>query len=85
MKKNTYAEMGNEELITKTNFMKSILIAFVIIYFIAILILLYLYLNKNYGDASIALLVPIFITPVMLAPVLINYRMLRAEKKSRNL
>lgn len=85
MKKNNYREMTDDELITKTKFTKQVLLAFVILYFIVILILLFLFFNKNFGDASIALFVPIFIIPVTLAPLYINYNMLNTEKKSRNL
>ena len=85
MKKSTYSELTNDELVTKMIFMKQVLTAFVIVYFIIILILLFLFFNKNFGDASIALFVPIFIIPVTFAPVYISYNMLKAEKKSRNI
>ena len=85
MKKSTYSELTNEELLKKMNFSKQALLAFVIIYFVIILILLFLFFNKNFGEVSIALFVPIFIIPVTLAPLYINYNMLKAELKSRNL
>lgn len=85
MKKSTYSELTNEELLKKMNFSKQALLAFVIIYFVIILILLFLFFNKNFGEVSIALFVPIFIIPVTLAPLYISYNMLKAELKSRNL
>lgn len=85
MKKDNFTHLTNEELSTKMTFTKQVLMAFVIIYFIVIAILLFLFFNKNFGDASIALFVPIFIIPITLAPLYINYNMLRAELKSRNL
>lgn len=85
MKKDNLSSLTNEELSIKMSFTKKVLTAFVVIYFVVILILLFLFFNKNFGDASIALFVPIFIIPVTLAPLYINYNMLRAELKSRNL
>lgn len=85
MKKSTYSELTNDELIKKMTFMKQALTSFVIIYFIIIVILLFLFFNKNFGEVSIALFVPIFIIPVTLAPLYIGYNMLKVEKKSRNL
>ena len=85
MKKNTYSEMTNDELITKKNFTKQVLLGFIIIYFVIVAILLFLFLNKNFGELSIALFVPIFVIPATLMPLFINYRMLKAELKSRNL
>ena len=85
MKKNTYSEMTNDELITKKNFTKQVLLGFIIIYFVIVAILLFLFLNKNFGELSIALFVPVFVIPATLMPLFINYRMLNAELKSRNL
>ncbi|CAM4145108.1 hypothetical protein FLAN108750_12555 [Flavobacterium antarcticum] len=85
MKKNTYSELTNDELVKKMIFAKQVLTAFVLIYFVVILILLFMFFNKNFGDVSIALFVPIFIIPVTLAPLYISYNMLKAEQKSRNL
>ena len=85
MKKNNYSEMTNDELITKKNFTKQVLLGFIIIYFVIVAIILFLFLNKNFGELSIALFVPVFVIPATLMPLFINYRMLKAELKSRNL
>ena len=85
MKKNTYSEMTNDELITKKNFTNQVLLGFIIIYFVIVAVLLFLFLNKNFGELSIALFVPIFVIPATLMPLFINYRMLKAELKSPNL
>lgn len=85
MKKSTYSELTNEELRSKLTFTKQILLAFIIIYFVIVAVLLFLFLNKNFGEVSIALFVPIFIIPITLLPLYMSYNMLRAEKKSRNL
>ena len=85
MKKNTYSEMTNDELITKKNFTKNVLLGFIIIYFVIVAVLLFLFLNKNFGELSIALFVAVFVIPATLMPLFINYRMLKAELKSRNL
>lgn len=85
MKKNTFSELTNEELIAKKNFTKNVLLGFIIIYFVIVAVLLFLFLNKNFGELSIALFVPVFVIPATLMPLFINYRMLKAELKSRNL
>ena len=78
MKKNTYSEMTNDELITKKNFTKNVLLGFIIIYFVIVAVLLFLFLNKNFGELSIALFVPVFVIPATLMPLFINYRMFTA-------
>ena len=83
MKKNTFSELTNEELIAKKNFTKNVLLGFIIIYFVIVAVLLFL--NKNFGELSIALFVPVFVIPATLMPLFISYRMLKAELKSRNL
>ena len=85
MKKNTYSEMTNDELITKKNFTKNVLLGFIIIYFVIVAVLLFLFLNKNFGELSIALFVPVFVISATLMSFFISYRMLKAELKSRNL
>ena len=85
MKKNTFSELTNEELIAKKNFTKNVLLGFIIIYFVIVAVLLFLFLNKNFGELSIALFVPVFVIPATLMPLSISYRMLKAELKSRNL
>ena len=85
MKKNTFSELTNEELIAKKNFTKNVLLGFIIIYFVIVAVLLFLFLNKNFGELSIALFVHVFVIPATLMPLFINYRMLKAELKSRNL
>ena len=85
MKKNTFSELTNEELIAKKNFTKNVLLGFIIIYFVIVAILLFLFLNKNFGELSIALFVPVFVISATLMPLFINYRMLKAELISRNL
>lgn len=85
MKKNTFSELTNEELIAKKNFTKNVLLGFIIIYFVIVAVLLFLFLDKNFGELSIALFVPVFVIPATLMPLFINYRMLKTELKSRNL
>lgn len=65
--------------------MKSALKAFAIIYFLIFVVLLFLFFNKNFGEVSIALIVPLIILPATLLPLFTSYNMLKAEKKSRNL
>lgn len=85
MKKSTYSKLTDDELLKKIDFMKSAIIAFTILYFIIVVVLLYLFFNKQFGDTSMAALIPIFFLPVTLLPMTLSYKMLLAEKKTRNL
>jgi len=85
MDKNNFASLGDEALLKKYNLMRGVLIGFAILYFLVILVLLYLFFNKNFGQISVALFVPLLLFPAAVAPAYTNYYMLRAEKKSRNL
>lgn len=85
MKKSTYSDLTNQDLSKKIQFMKSAIIAFTILYFIVFIVLLYLFFTKQFGDTSMAALIPIFFLPVTLLPMTLSYKMLKAEQKSRNI
>jgi hypothetical protein len=85
MKKDYFAKLSNEELIKKIKLFKGVLIGFSVIYAVIILVLLYLFLNKNFGQLSIAVFVPLLVLPATLSPLLISYNMHRKEFKLRNL
>lgn len=85
MKKNSFSKLTNEAVLQKYSLMKGVLIGFSILYAIIILVLLYLFFNKNFGQTSVVFFVPVLIFPAMLAPILINYNLLKKEKMARNL
>jgi hypothetical protein len=85
MKKNSFAKLTDEALLKKINLLKGFLTAFGIIYAVIILILLYLFFNKNFGQISVAVFVPLLVLPAVLSPVLISYNLLRKERIVRNL
>lgn len=85
MKKNNNAALTNEALIKKIQLLKGVLIVFGILYAIIIVVLLFLFFNKNFGQLSVAIFVPLFVLPATLSPILISYNMLKKEYKLRNL
>lgn len=84
MKKRTYAELTNDELLKKMKLAKQFLLSFIIIYFIVIGIVLFLFFYKDF-KASVGLMIPIFVIPVTLTPLYASYNMLKQEYKSRKL
>lgn len=85
MKKNIYQEMTNEELIKKRDLFKSVLIAFGVIFIIALVAIIYILTVKGLDKVSIATLIPVFILPLTFFPLLINFGLLNKEIKSRDL
>lgn len=85
MKKNTYSTLSDTDLGKKFNLVKSVLIAFVIIYAVSFIILLVLFYRGNFSNVSVATFIPVFMLPITLLPIAINYSLLKDEKKSRNL
>jgi hypothetical protein len=85
MKKNTYEELTNGELIKKKYLIKSVSIGFGIIFILAIASLTYLFAAKGFKNISIATLIPVFTLPITFVPLLINLSLLNKEIKSRNL
>lgn len=85
MKKNSFSKLTDEAVLQKYNLMKGVLIAFSILYAIIILVLLYLFFNKNFGQTTLVMFVPILVFPAVLAPLVINYNLLKKEKIARNL
>ncbi len=85
MKKNSYAELSDDALLKKIQLLKGVSIGFGVLYAIIIVVLLFLFFNKNFGKASVAVFVPLLVFPAILSPILINYNLLKKEYKSRNL
>ena len=85
MKKNSYAEMSDEQLLKKKNSLKGATIGIGISFILAISILIYILIQKDFKNVNIATLIPVFIMPVTFTPLLINLGLLNKEIKSRNL
>lgn len=85
MKKNSYAEMTDEQLLKKKNLLKGASIGIGISFILAISILIYILIQKDFKNVNIVTLIPVFIMPVTFTPLLINLGLLNKEIKSRNL
>ncbi|NHM01412.1 hypothetical protein [Flavobacterium difficile] len=85
MKKNIYSDLTDEQLLKKRNFFKGISIAFALIFIVAISILLYLFVTKGFKNSSIVTLLPIFMLPITLMPLFINFSLIHKEIKSRKI
>lgn len=85
MKKKTYEELSNEELLKKRDLFKVVAISFTIIYLVFISFIIYLLATKGMKNMSIAVFVPFFTLPTIFLPLLINFGMLNKEIKSRQL
>ncbi|SHG06849.1 hypothetical protein SAMN05444372_102139 [Flavobacterium micromati] len=86
MKKNTLAEISNEELLKKRDLMKGVTIGFSIIYLFVLAFILYLVLTRGFKNISpVVLFTPVFICTITLMPFLIYFGMLKKEMKSRQL
>ncbi|WP_313807817.1 hypothetical protein [Flavobacterium sp.] len=85
MKENSLANLTDEMLLKRRNLIKGALIGFGIVFTIAIGILIYLFISKGFKNTSIATLIPVFMMPVTLLPLFINFALLNKELKSRNL
>jgi hypothetical protein len=85
MKKNTLAEISNEELLKKRDLFKGVLIGFAIIYLLMLSFILYLVLTRGFKNILLVVLTPIFFLPATVMPLLIYFSMLKKEMKSRQL
>ena len=81
MKTKKLSDYTTEELNKKHKSAKGALIGFLIIWAVIIVGLIILYLNTN--NIKMATLTPIFILPITLLPIFINYNNLSKELKSR--
>jgi len=85
MKKNTLAEISNEELLKKRDLFRGVSIGFAIIYLFMLSFILYLVLTRGFKNVSLVVLTPIFFLPATVMPLLIYFSMLKKEMKSRQL
>ncbi len=83
--KNKLSKLNDEDLLKKIKLLKVVIKAFSILYVLIILLLLYLFLNKNFGQTSVAVFVPILVLPAILSPLLISYNLHRKEGVARKL
>jgi hypothetical protein len=83
--KNKLSKLNDDDLLKKIKLLKGVIMAFSIFYVLIILLLLYLFLNKNFGQTSVAVFVPILVLPAILSPLLISYNLHRKEGVARKL
>jgi hypothetical protein len=85
MKKNSFSKLDDQALFTKLKLVQGVLLGFSLLYAIIILVLLYLFFNRNFGQLSVAIFVPIIVLPAVFSPLVISFSMLKKEKTARNL
>jgi len=85
MKKNMYEELTDKQLRKKKNLVKGASIGLSIVYFLAITILIYLWSEHKLKNNSIGSFIPVFVLPITLLPLFINFKLINQEIKSRNL
>lgn len=85
MKKNSFSSLSNGALLKRINLLKAVLTAFGFIYIAIIVVLLYLFYNKNFGQLSVAIFVPILVLPAVWTPLFISYNLLKKERIGRDL
>lgn len=85
MKKNTFQELTNEQLIKKRDLLKGVTIGFGVIYLLSIAIFIYIFTTKGANGFSIATMIPILALPVTLSPLLINLSLVNKEIVARKL
>jgi hypothetical protein len=85
MKKNTLAEISNEELLKKRGLINGIAIGFTILYLFILAFILYLILTRGFKNISLVVFTPVFLCPITLMPLVIYFGTLKKEIKSRQL
>ncbi|MBZ4044571.1 hypothetical protein [Flavobacterium hibisci] len=85
MKKNMYEELTDKQLRKKKTLLKGASIGLSIVYFLAITILIYLWSENKLENNSIGSFIPVFILPITFLPLIINFKLINQEIKSRNL
>lgn len=85
MKKNIYEELTDEQLLKKKSLLKGASIGFGIVFLSAIIILVYLWSEQKLKNNSIGSFIPVFVLPITFVPLLINFKLINQEIKSRNL
>lgn len=84
MKKETYSELSNEDLIKKRNLFKGILIGFGVIWILIISVLIYFFATKEVKNTPFIAFLPVFVSSITLLPLLINLNLVNKEIKSRS-
>lgn len=85
MKKNIYEELTNKQLLKKKSFLKGVSIGLGIVFLFVITILVYLWSENKLKNDSVGSFIPVFILPITFLPLLINFKLINKEIKSRNL
>ncbi|MEL1252447.1 hypothetical protein AAEO57_01560 [Flavobacterium sp. DGU38] len=85
MRKNIYEELTNKQLLKKKNLLKGASIGLGIVFLFALFILVYLWSENKLKNGSVGTFIPIFILPITFVPLLINFKLINQEIKSRDL
>jgi hypothetical protein len=85
MKKNTLAEISNDELLKKRDLIKVVAIAISIIYSFIIAFVVYYFVTKGFKNHSTLVLTPFFICALPLGLLFIHLGLINKEIKSRHL
>ena len=85
MRKNTFADLSNEQLLKKRKLIKGVMIGFGIVVIILIALLIILLSAKGFKDLSIVSLIPLFTLPISFLPLAIISSQLDKEIKARNI
>lgn len=85
IKKNIYEELTDKQLLKKKNLLKGASIGLGFVFLLAIIILVYLWSEHKLKNNSIGSFIPVFVLPITFVPLLINFKLINQEIKSRNL
>lgn len=79
MSKNPFADLSTENLIKKRDLLKSVLIAFGIMWVVLIGVAIYFYITKS----TLKIFIPMAILPMTLLPSFLQLSLLNKELKNR--
>jgi hypothetical protein len=85
MSKNPIANLSNEKLIKRREFLKGALIGIGIIWILLTAICTYIFFKQGLKNNSFVMFIPLFTLPATLLPLFINLSLLSKEIKSRKL
>lgn len=83
--KNKIADLSDDALLKKRNFLKKIIAAFGIVSIFLLIFVFYLFTNTDFDAKFFPALVPLFVLPAAFSPLLIAFGQVNKEVKVRNL
>lgn len=85
MKPNKLSELSDAELLKKMAQAKGVMVAFGIVYLVAIGIVVYLFSMHGFNKRMVPSIIPIFTIPILFLPITISFGQLMNESKARNI